>query len=215
MLSANLLSVVTTLDNQNTNHYLLKYDVQNVEYNFSVATKLEPFNATTYNASNTLIRFTPIGKTELQSIEIVNFTSPVTLAELYESLGDACEGLAYSYQSDGNTNNDDTLKNLANSYTLMDTELNSLSDLVETGLYNYNNVIIYSTAVMTDDACSDCQWWCNLLIGYVGCAAWDIAAGYLLCTTLAPAGGVPAFVCGAIWSAIIGCGMLVWGWPIL
>lgn len=201
--TASLVSVNTTAYDLNTHHYLLKYDAQNVAYNFSLSTKLDGLNASTFNASNTLVRFIPLGKTELQSVEIVNFTSPLTLAELYESLDKSCEKLARIYHRDGVRYDDEILKNLATSYKQMADELQEVSRLVSGELHEYNNIILYSTAVMTDDACSDCQWWCQLLIGLVGCSAWDIAAGYLLCTTLAPAGGVPAFVCGAIWTAVI------------
>lgn len=201
-VTATFLSIESSGD-LSTQYYLLQYQIQHVEYDFSVITKLEPIDANNYNISGTIVRFLPLGKTELQSIDLVNFTSPVTVSVLYSSLEQACAKLAINYQKEGNKYNEETLKGLADSYTQMAKGLKSLSKLVKNELGDYDRKILQSIAVMTDDSCSDCQWWCNILIGYVTCSIYDVVLGYAVCVGLGFAGGIPGLICGIIWTLLI------------
>jgi rhodanese-related sulfurtransferase len=185
--------------------YVLKYQIQNEAYNFSVTSILQPLDTDTYNASSTMVRFAPVGKTELLSIERVNFESPVTLSGLYSSLERVCKNLASTYRSDGRRHNNDILKGLADSYGHMADGLKSLSKLVHKELRNYDREIIQSIAVLTDDLCWLCTGACSILIGIITCGPLDWVLVPAVCIAIGVGtAGIGGVVCAIIAGVIIG-----------
>ena len=68
----------------------------------------------------------------------------------------------------------------------MAAELGDFSQLVKAQLHEYNKEINTNVAVLTDDACSDCQWVCGLFVDLIGCTAWDYLIAALVCTMTGP-----------------------------
>lgn len=185
--------------------YVLKYQIINEAYNFSVTSILQPLDADTYNASSTMVRFAPVGKTELLSIERVNFESPVKLSELYSSLEKVCNHLAKAYDGDGKQYNNDILVGLGNSYYQMANGFGSLSKLVHSDLRNYDRTIIKNIAVLTDDLCWLCTGVCSILIGIITCGPLDWVLVPAVCIAIGVGtAGIGGVVCVIIAGVIIG-----------
>jgi rhodanese-related sulfurtransferase len=153
--------------------YLLRYQIQHVDYNFSVTTTLQPLDANTYNASVTVVRFAPIGKEDWLSVEKVVFTSPVTLTKLYAGLEKICKDLAQTYKKDGSKHNDAVLNDLAVNYGLMADGLKDLSKLVHSELRSYDLEILRSEAILVDDFCALCVAVATALISVITCGIID------------------------------------------
>lgn len=189
----------------NLQNYFLTYKVRNIDYNFSVTSLLQPLNAYTYNASATMVRFTPSEKPELLSIERANFTSPITLSNLFTSLNEVSKDLARTYRSDGESYNDNTLIALGDSYGQMADELKDLSKLIHAELRDYDLEINQSIVILTDDSptCWLCTAICDILIGAIGCTPLDYLIVPVICASetvvlLIETYGLSAVVCSII-----------------
>jgi len=101
----------------------------------------------------------PAGKSELVSLELVEFNSSVTLSQLYAVLGKVAKEVGKVYEKSG----DETLAQLAQGYYTMEEEAKGLSKLVEKQLQEYNKKILRSSCY-PDDAgsiwnCVNCLVW--------------------------------------------------------
>lgn len=143
----------------------------------------------------------PAGKSELVSLELVEFNSSVTLSQLYAVLGKVAKEVGKVYEKSG----DETLAQLAQGYYTMEEEAKGLSKLVEKQLQEYNKKILRSSCY-PDDAGS--IWNC------VNCLVW-IAINAALdptCTVCV------ACVTGIIWvwwlvvACIATCGYCIVSW---
>ena len=88
----------------------------------------------------------PAGKSELVSLELVEFNSSVTLSQQYTVLGKVAKEVGKVYERSG----DETLAQLAQSYYTMEEEAKGLSKLVEKQLQEYNKKILRSSAILMD-----------------------------------------------------------------
>jgi rhodanese-related sulfurtransferase len=191
------LTSINSVGSLSSQYYQLQYQIQDYRYNFSVITNLEPLGTNGYNASSTIVKFLPIGKTQMQSVELVDFTSPVTLSQLYSSLELASKRIAANYQSEGGKYKDGTLTNLAESYRQMAKGLKDLSKIVKLELQDYDKEILHNSVVLTDDACFDCQFACSIVLGLLQ-AGHDVLAVQLVCLFLVAAAGIGFVICEAV-----------------
>jgi rhodanese-related sulfurtransferase len=192
--------------------YLLAYQVQHVDYNFTVMTMLQLLDADTYNASETVVRFMPTGKADFLSLEKVTFTTPVTLTKLYAGLEKICKDLSQTYKKDGSKNNDDVLTDLAVNYGHMADGLKDLSKLVHKELRSYDLEILQSQVLLLDDYCLLCEIVVGILVTVVTCGPLDVGLVALICVAAnIPDAETLAPICALIVSAAVGviCGTLV------
>ena len=110
--------------------YTMNYLVQDVDYNLTLYTLLTPLNSESYNVSSTIMSYEPSDKSEVLSVEFVEFNFSTKLSEMYTILGKVAKKIGNVYEK----SEDDTLKQLANAYYTMENEAKSLSKLVKTQL---------------------------------------------------------------------------------
>jgi len=140
------ISTEITAEDTSTQFYRVSYMVQHVEYNLTLYTNLAPLNAETYNSSFTIMNYAPAGKSEVTSLEFVEFNSSVTLSQQYAILGKVAKEIGKVYEKSG----DENLTQLAQSYYTMEEEAKYLSKLVEKQLTEYDLQILQSSAVLID-----------------------------------------------------------------
>ena len=87
---------ITAEGNTYMQSYSLNYLVQHDEYNLTLTTDLAPLTSDTYNQSLTVIDYTPTDKL-VESMEFVEFYSPVTLSEQYAVLGKVAKEVGKIY----------------------------------------------------------------------------------------------------------------------
>ncbi|MEO3993274.1 MAG: hypothetical protein QN229_03055 [Desulfurococcaceae archaeon TW002] len=138
------------------------------------------------------MNYAPAGKSELVSLEFVEFNSSVTLSQLYAVLGKVAKEVGKVYEKSG----DETLMQLAEGYYTMEKEAKYLSRLVGKQLQEYDREILKSSAVLMDD------FWCNL---FCHIACWG-AYGLIVAACLA--GGVVTY--GGLLVACLY--LLTYGW---
>jgi rhodanese-related sulfurtransferase len=176
-----LSSMIDNKGGENTQIFKLEDKVQHRDYNLTLYTVLSPLDANMYNTSVTVMSYVPaVGKNEILSSEWVNFNKSLTLSQLYHSIGEATDELAKEYKE----SDDDDLKQFAQRYKTMATEVKMLSNIVKTSLAEYDKCILNSTALILDD-------WLTCVL----CAAVFYIA----------IGGVCAAACGC--TAMVGCGI--------
>jgi rhodanese-related sulfurtransferase len=161
-----LVSTEITTQDSSIQFYRLSYYVQRMEYNLTLYTFLTPLNSEIYNASFTIMDYTPASNIGVTSLEFVKFNSSVTLSQLYANIGEISEKMAQTYKKSGDT----TLTQLAKSYNNMENEARYLSKLVKIELPEYNKVILKSSAILMDDfwSCLACDIAIQALC-YLGC----------------------------------------------
>ncbi|MEM3875286.1 MAG: rhodanese-like domain-containing protein [Candidatus Bathyarchaeia archaeon] len=117
--------------------YSLSYIVRHEEYNLTLLTTLTPRDSETYDSSFTIMNYAPAGKSEVVSLEYVEFNSSVTLSQQYAILGKVAKKVGKIYEKSG----DETLMQLAQGYCIMGKEVKDLSKLIENQLQGYNKKI--------------------------------------------------------------------------
>jgi len=127
--------------------YSLNYSVQHEEYKMTLLTTLTPLNSETYNSSFTMVNYAPAGKSELKSLEFVEFNIPVTLSQHYVILGKVAEEVAKVYEK---TKNEIFLSLAKSNYTIKE-EAKCLSKLVEKQLQEYNKEILKNYVTLEVD----------------------------------------------------------------
>jgi len=158
--TAKFISTEITAEDTSLQFYSLSYMVQHEEYNLTLYTTLTPLDSETYNSSFTVMNYAPAGKSGLTSLEFVEFNSSVTLSQQYSILGKVAKEVSKVYEKSGN----ETLKQLAQGYQVMEKESKHLAKLVEKRLQEYNREILNNSAILMDDWCSACLYWCDLLM---------------------------------------------------
>ncbi len=176
--------------------YSLSYIVQHEEYNLTLLSTLTPLDSETYNSSFTIMNYAPTCKSELTSLEIVEFNSCVTLSEQYAILSKVAKKVGKIYKKSG----DETLVQLAEGYYTMKKEAKYLSKLVEKQLQEYDREILKSSAILTD---SDCSIYASTL-----CSTIITGLGAIACIWIASPCGIWYPVCYAAclvaWAAASG-----------
>ncbi|GAH36753.1 unnamed protein product, partial [marine sediment metagenome] len=76
--------------------YSLNYLVQDVDYNLTLYTHLTPLDSENYNVSYTIMSYKPADKSEILSIESVEFNFSPKLSEMYTILGKVAKKIGYS-----------------------------------------------------------------------------------------------------------------------
>jgi hypothetical protein len=181
--TASFISTEITAEDMTLQFYSLSYMGQHKEYNLTLYTMLTPLNSETYNSSFTIMNYAPAGKSELVSLEIVEFNSSVTLSQQYAILGKVAKEVGKIYEKSG----DETLQQLAKGYYTMEKEAKYLSKLVEKQLQEYNGEILNGSAVLMDPEplCTLCQLACPLAaIGACWLVCWLFWPMCVYCATL-------------------------------
>lgn len=208
--TASFVSTEITAEDVSTQFYSLSYLVQHEEYNLTAYTNLTPLNSETYNSSFTIMNYAPAEKPVI-SMEFVEFNSSVTLSQQYAILGKVAKEVGKVYEKSG----DETFAQLAQGYYTMEEEAKHLAKLVEKQLQQYNKEILKSSAILMDDACSDCLAWCEPWVGIIGCGVWE----WLICS-LACAGVTGPFLvlcpvaCGFIIAFVCFYGVAPYCWYV-
>ena len=142
------------------------------------------------------MNYAPAGKSEVTSLEFVEFNSSVTLSQQYTILGKVAKEVGKVYEKSG----DETLASLAQGYYLMEGEAKYLSKLVEKQLQEYDMEILQSSAVLIDPwwTCIPCIAAC--LVGVVAACAACCATTGVCCVCwdwllMFPVDVVCAFMC--------------------
>lgn len=137
--------------------YTMNYLVQDVDYNLSLWTLLTPLNSESYNVSSTMMSYEPADKSEVLSMEYVEFNFSTNLSEMYCILGKVANKIGKVYEK----SEEDTLKQLANAYYTMEEETKSLSKLVRKQFSEYDKTINTCKTILRDDFWS--CFWCTLV----------------------------------------------------
>ena len=124
----------------------MNFLVQDVDYNLTLYTLLTPLNSENYNVSSTIMSYEPADKSEILSMEFVEFNFSPKLSEMYTILGKVAKKIGNVYKK----SEDDTLKQLAKAYYTMEEEAKSLSKLVKTQLPEYDYQILENYAMLKD-----------------------------------------------------------------
>ena len=204
-------SIIDTREDESTQIFRLYDTVQHKDYNLTLFTILSPLDSETYNTSVTVMSYAPVGKTEMLSVEWVDFNKPLTLSQLYDALGKVADELAKDYKK----SKDEDLRQFAKRYDTMANEAKLLSNTVKTNLAEYNKNILKNTALILDDwlACILCAAVFYIAIGATCAAACGCTAltGCGICLQILAleqywSNGV-TYVC----EEIVGC--WTWGQP--
>ncbi|GAI03339.1 unnamed protein product, partial [marine sediment metagenome] len=125
-------------------------------------------NSENYNVSSTIMSYEPADKSEVLSIEFVEFDFSANLSEMYSILGKVANKIGNIYKK----SEDDMLKQLAKAYNTMEEEAKSLSELVKKQLSEYDKPINICIAMLRDDylSCLLCEIACGIAI-VGGCLA--------------------------------------------
>lgn len=129
--------------------YSLSYTVQHGEYNLTLLTTLTLLDSETYSSSFTVMNYAPAVKSELISLEFVEFNSSVTLSQLYAILGKVAKEVGKVYKK----SECETLMHFAQGYCVMEKEAKYLSKLVQKQLREYDREILENSIAMID------PWW--------------------------------------------------------
>ncbi len=142
-----LLSAEVTAQGISMQVYSLNYSVHNDEYRMTLLTTLTPSNSEAYDSSYTIINYASTYKSELRSLEFVEFNTHVTLSQHYVILGEVAEKIAKVYEK----TEAEMLVNLAQCYYTIKEEAKYLSRLVGKQLQEYNKEILKSYAILGVD----------------------------------------------------------------
>ncbi|MGB9774769.1 MAG: rhodanese-like domain-containing protein [Bacteroidota bacterium] len=152
--TASFVSTEITAEGTFMEFYSLSYMVQHEEYNLTLYTTLTPLNSEIYNSSFTVMNYAPVGKSELVSLEFVDFNYSVTLSQQYAVLGKVAKEVGKVYEKSG----DETLAQLAQGYYTMQGEAKHLAKLVEKQLPEYDREILSARALISDDRVAVCSF---------------------------------------------------------
>ena len=185
-----ILTEITAEGNTYTQSYSLSYLAQHEDYNLTIDTYLEPLTSDTYNRSLTVINYIPADKS-VESVELVEFHSSVTLSEQYAVLGKVAQEVGKIYKKSG----DEPLAQLAQGYRTMKKEAKHLSRLVRTQFLEYDREILHTTGVLMDG-------WLECVLAGAVCGAAIVAV--IGCVLAGPGLiGCLAAALGMSWEAII------------
>jgi len=157
-----------TIEESSIAFYTMNYLVQDIDYNLTLWTLLTPLNSESYNVSSTIMSYEPADKSEVVSMEFVEFNFSTKLSEMYSILGKVAKKIGKVYEK----SEDDTLKQLPNAYYTMEEEAERLSKLVKIQFPEYDKPINTCKAILRDDwwSCFWCEIACQIAV-LGGCLA--------------------------------------------
>jgi rhodanese-related sulfurtransferase len=136
-----------------TQLFSLDYVIKGPTYNMTVSTTLVPCDADYYHMATTRVEYIPDGGTSRASLEYVTFDDvPMTLSQSYKAIGSVADQLGKEYKK----SSDQTLKQFADRYQTIATEMSSFSDLVKNNLSQYDKEVESSAALIADANEMDC-----------------------------------------------------------
>jgi hypothetical protein len=178
-MSLTLISAVSS-DGETLQSYRLHVEVQHEDYSIIISTFLDVLDESTYAKSTTYMEYMPAGAKPVTTTEIVEFTTAVTLSQLFQSLAKTVDNLGHLYEID----EDDSLTVFAGRYYTLANEARLLSHTITTQLSSYDKPILINKAVIVDLNKSD---WCSIIcisagIAICGFAVAGVVPLYALCT---------------------------------
>jgi len=191
--TARFTKTEVTTENMHVQFYSLSYIVQHKEYNLTIFTSLKPLNSETYNSSFTFINYAPSRKSEVTTLEFVDFNMSVTLSQQYTILSRLAKEIGKVYEKSG----DETLQALARNYKNMKEETKYLSKLVEKQLQEYDLLIFKPMAVILDITwqCAFCLVHCGLMTVECGVICGEALIGCTVAPPLCPIFAATCIVC--------------------
>lgn len=141
--------VSSTITNQTMSMQLLVfYDyVYSETYNLTFVTFLSPLDSETYSWSTTNIDYIPAEGKSITSQEKIQFNSPVTLSQLYDSLSTVTNKIGKLYGK----SEDNNLTQFTPRYDTIAHEAKLISRQITKNLPNYNKIILENNATIVDD----------------------------------------------------------------
>jgi rhodanese-related sulfurtransferase len=194
-------SIEMTTEGLLTKNFVLTYAVQHTDYNLTLITALAPLDTETYNSSFTIMNYAPAGKTEILSLEFVDFNTPITLSQQYAILSEVAKRIGQIYAKSG----DENLIQFAERYYIMAEEAMLLSKIVKKELPEYNKNILNSKAIVMD-SWDTCFWGCiesmiswlwdsGIMTICAGICFWCIVPPHVQCIVCAACLGAPVSGC--------------------
>jgi rhodanese-related sulfurtransferase len=178
--------------------YSLSYLVQHMEYNFTLSTILKPVNTEIYSSSSTIVSYAPAGKSDIESLEVIEFNSPFTVSQFYASLSEVVKEMGQVYMNDGIKNGDATFVQLAQNYYQMAKETSYLSRMVNRQLQDYDKEILQSFVYVTDLVPGSFEFWlCTIIVDLICSYFTGMACDYVA-AVVTPA--ICALICGGPWN---------------
>jgi rhodanese-related sulfurtransferase len=169
--------ISSTPEGKTLQAFELYVQVQHNDYLITISTFLQVLDDLTYNQSTTYMEYLPAGAKPFTTVEVVEFTTAVSLSGLFKSLAETVDALGYGYE----VSEDDSLQVFAERYYTLADEVQLLSHTVETVLSSYDKLILFNMAVIEDGWGDVCDILCPLAI-LVGCVAACYFSGGALCT---------------------------------
>jgi rhodanese-related sulfurtransferase len=148
-----ILSSIEQITGDTTTHTLsLDYVIVAPSYNMTIFTTLVPCATDSYHMGAIGVSYIPAIGSSRSSLEYIDFEVPMTLSQSYKALSSVADQIGKEYKK----SSDPTLKQFADRYQTIATELNSFSDLVKKDLASYDKEVEIVTAVISDPSISDC-----------------------------------------------------------
>jgi len=141
-----LLSTIYESEGNFSQKITLNSEIQHQEYNMTINTIIRPSDSQTYDSSITTIDYIPAGSKEIVTTELVNFTSSITLSQLYEGISKAVHEIGKEYKH----SEDENLTVFHDRYKDIKRETRKLSIIVENDLSDYDKEILKSAAIIQD-----------------------------------------------------------------
>jgi len=147
--------------------YKLSYLTQHEDFNVTIQTLLTLPTSGAYNSCFTIVIYMSAEKSELVSLELVQFNSSLTLAEHYAVLSKVAKEVGKIYkQSD-----DEVLDQLADSYKAISKEVKVVGKWVKKHLASYDKPILDAGAMISDGSYWDCVLCMYLALRCSACVA--------------------------------------------
>ncbi|MDR0493399.1 MAG: rhodanese-like domain-containing protein [Nitrososphaerota archaeon] len=171
-----LSSTISTSQDKMAQFYALSVQVQHIDYSITINTILSSLDESTYNQSTTFMEYIPAGSKPITTVETIEFTTVVTLSQLFQSLADTADDLGYAYE----ISKDDSLTVFAERYYTLADEAQLLAHTIGTQLASYDKPILFNSAIIEDGFWSDaCNVACVALVGISCLVACVFSAGIM------------------------------------
>jgi len=136
---------ISTLD-YSRRFYLLSYQSETNDYNFSITSILKPSDSDFYEKIETMIIYIPKGESKLTTIDLIDFKKEIKVSEYYQDIGKAAQKLAKEYRK----SEDDILKKFSENYRTISKEMREFSQFIKKDLYEYDFYTEESSAIIID-----------------------------------------------------------------
>jgi len=174
----------------------LAYIIQYQEYTVRGVSLLSPSqDSAAYQTCFSIMNYIPANKTEILSLEMVQFNATVTLSQHYAILSEVAKEMRKIYKHSQNQ----TFNELVNAYHAMEKEAKQISKLIEKQLPNYDYEILKSVAILRDPV--GCDPACCMAESYMSLELEPLCGGG------GGGGGSPPPGGGSLWNCV---NCLVW-----